>query len=325
MVNMIRKFLVWMLLICPVLAYAVQDSRMFVTAGRETFFNFPSEELGDKYTLTVFLPTEVAPVRQHYPVVYFIGLDRSDLDAFHAFAKKNKVFLVGLFIEPKEMIALADKMYPFMMRELIPYIDTNYATQADPSGRILAARGEEASSVVLSVFEKGIFGALSLQNPGDALKKMSVPLQSRVFIQGTQEELAIASRLFVSSGLQYGPQYAFDYAPFDAGWLDGVNIAYLTAPTEKVRVKKINLVLGGKTIPLEKGKSVSLQVYTTLANGLKTVFIPHELRMSPPYLDWQENMGMLRVRAGAETGLVKIAVGVDKVESFGQIYIKKQL
>ncbi len=322
---MMRKFLVWMLLICPVLTYAVQDSRMFVTAGRETFFNFPSETLGDKYTLTIFLPTEVAPIRQHYPVVYFIGLDRSDLDAFHSFAKKNKVFLVGLFIEPKELLSLADKIPSFMMRELIPYVDTNYATQADPSGRILAARGEEASSVVLPVFEKGNFGALSLQNPGDALRKMTVRSHSRIFIQGTQEELAVASHIFALAGLQYGTQYAFDYVPFEPGWLDGVNIAYLTAPAEKVRVKKINLVLGGKTLPLQTEKSISLQVYTTLANGLKTVFIPHELRVSPPYLNWQEKLGMLRVRAGAEAGPIKITVGVDKVESSAQIYLKKQL
>ena len=322
---MIRKLLVWILLICPVAASAVQDSRMFVTAGRETFFNFPSEELGNKYTLTVFLPTEIAPIHSHYPVVYFVGLDRSDLDAFHAFAKKNQVFLVGLFIEPQELEMLANKIPAFLIRELVPYIDTNYATQADPAGRILAARGEEASSIVLSVFEKEIFGALSLQNPGDALKKMVVRPHARVFIQGTQEELAVASHVFAAAGLQYGPQYALEYAAFDAGWLDGVNTAYLTAPAEQVLVKKVNLVLGGKTLPLEKGKSVSLQVYTTLKNGLKTVFIPQKLRVSPPYLDWQENMGMLRVRSGAQAGPVKVTVGVDKVENSAQIYLKKRL
>ena len=325
MVNMIKKFLLWMLLICPVMAYAEQDSRMFVTAGRETFFNFPSEELGNKYTLTVFLPTEVAPISQHYPVVYFIGLDRSNLEAFHAFAKENKVFLVGLFIEPKELVALADKIPSFMMRELVPYIDTNYATQAAPSGRILAARGEEASAVVLSIFEKENFGALSLQNPGDALSKMTVRSNSRVFIRGTQEELAIAAQVFASAGAQYGPQYAFDYASFNEEWLDGVNVSYLTAPVEKVHVKKMKLVLGGRNVPLQTGRSVSLQVYTTLDNGLKTVFIPQELRVSPPYLDWQANLGMLRVRAGAEAGPVKVTVGVDKVESSGKIYLKKQL
>ena len=81
---------------------------------------------------------------------------------------------------------------------------------------------------------------------------------------------------------------------------------------------------GSKTLVVTPGKSVSLRIYALLANGLKTVVIPQQVRTSPPFLDWQESLGMLRVRAGAEPGAVKVRINVDNVENFVKIMLKKQ-
>ena len=297
---------------------------MFVAPGRETFFAFPSEILGNKYTLTVFLPTQIAPISQHYPVVYFVGLDRSDREAFQRFAQQHKVFLVGLSIPEEDFLALDEKLAQFVEQELIPYIDTNYATVAYPSGRVLAAMGEKVTKAVLPLANKEYFGALSLQSPGKAINKMGETLPKRVFIMGSQEELAAASAILESAGAVYGSQYAFEYAPFETDWLKGLNLTYLFASPEEVKVKKLNLKTGVKSLSVQAGKSLSLQVYATLANGLKTVLVPSFVRTSPPYLDWQPSLGMLRVRSGAEPGSIKLTVHVDNVENTTEILLKKQ-
>lgn len=301
-----------------------QESRMFVAPGRETFFAFPSSVLGDKYTLTVFLPTEVAPISKHYPVVYFIGLDRSDRETFQQFAQENGVFLAGLFIPEEEMEQVREKLPEFVSAEWVPYMDTNYSTIAFPSGRVLAARGEVSGSVVAEIFSKGNFAGLSLLNPGSNLTGIRCPANARVFVSGTQEELASVSRLMAQNGVKYGEQYALDYAPFEEGWLDALNMKYLMAPAKDVKVKKIEIQAGSKTLPAVAEKSTSLRVYTQLGNGMKTVFVPQEVRTSPPFLDWQDQLGMLRVRSGADVGPVKIKIQVDNVENTAKIMLKKQ-
>ena len=305
-------------------SFAQEDSRMFVAPGRETFFNFPSETIGNQYTLTVFLPTEVAPISHHYPVVYFIGLDRSDRNAFQNFARENKVFLVGLSIPEQEFTELQEKLPAFIEQELVPYIDTNYSTVADPSARVLAVRGELAAAIALDIVKRGGFGSLSLQSPGNALTKMKTNIFARTFVMGTQEELAVASRAFEQVGARYGIDYALDYLPLESGWLTALNSTYFSASAASLGVKKVLIKTGVKELPSLPGKSVSLQVYTILENGLKTVYIPQIVHTSPPYLDWKPELGMLRVRAGAEPGSIKIGIDVDNVGKFSKIMLKKQ-
>lgn len=300
-----------------------QESRMFVAPGRETFFAFPSEILGDKYTLTVFLPTEVAPISKHYPVIYFIGLDRSDREKFQQFAQKNNVFLAGLFIPEEELESVSDKLTDFIGTEWVPYMDTNYATEASPSSRILAIRGEVGVRGAVEAFKAGNFGALSLLNPGTDLPEFLLQPFQRVYVKGTQEELAAANGL-LDEKATYGEQYALDYADYETGWLDGLNMKYLQARPQDLKVKKITMQLGSKALVATSGKSTSLQVYASLANGLKTVVIPQNVRTSPPFLDWQAPLGMLRVRDGAETGPITIKINVDAVESSAKIMLKKQ-
>lgn len=319
-----RKILLLLTILGLSFVSFAEESRLFVAPGRETFFAFPSALLGDKYTLTVFLPTQVAPISKHYPVVYFIGLDRSDREGFQRFAQENGVFLAGLFIPEEEMENVLTVLPDFMDSEWVPYMDTNYATVASPEGRILATRGEVSARVAMQIFSKGNFGALSLLNPGSDLPDMILHENERVFVCGTQEELAAISRVLEKGGAQYGAQYALDYSSFEEGWLDALNVKYLLAKKQDLKVKKIDIKTGVKTLSVSAGKSVSLKVSTRLENGMKTIFIPQEVRTSPPFLDWQDGLGVLRVRAGAEPGVVKIKISVDNVENSTQIMLKKQ-
>ena len=221
------------------------------------------------------------------------------------------------------MDQVSDKLQDFVSSEWVPYMDTNYATQSYPSGRILAARGEDACQGAINIFAKGNFAAMALLNPGTDLPELSLQPSQRIYVKGTQEELA-AARSLLTENAAYGAQYAFEYADYEPGWLDGLNMKYLQADAKDLKVKKVTVQLGSKTLVATPEKSVSLQVYANLANGLKTVFIPQEVRTSPPFLDWDAALGMLRVRAGAEPGTVKIAVNVDNVENSAKIMLKKQ-
>jgi hypothetical protein len=297
---------------------------LYVTPERETFLNFPSQILGDGYTLTVFLPQDSAAVPMQYPVVYYLGLDRAEKEKTQSYAKEHKILLVGINLKEKDYDRLGGKLYDFFSQELIPYIELNYAAQTEPSQRILAAKGERAAKAAAALFEREKrFGRLALLYPQGAWENLQVSSDRRVWVSGTQEELATVQAQLSSQGLLYGANFAFSYGTYQEDWVSELNVAYLLAPKQDVLLKKLQLKTGTTMIPLQSGTSVSLVSYAVLNNAMQGVYIPSFVRTSPPYLDWEAPLGMLRVRAGAESGTVQISVSDGKITATTKIVLKK--
>ncbi len=305
--------------------FAQEEGVMIINPGRETFLHFPSSVLGNQYTLTVFLPEEKVPLSKRYPVVYVLGAGPQQAQQAQAFVRGNGVLAVGINFTEKDYQNRA-KIVEFISRELIPYIDTNYLTFAEPSQRFIAAQGTEAALTAMELFAKPhLFGGLAVASAGDALARLALPQAPfRVFVSGTQQELALAQERLQWLGAAYGEGFALAYAPDGQDLFAGVDYAYLSAPKAEVALRRLKAVSDKKALLLDSDETARLEVQARLANGRTYAYVPVSLRMSPPYLQWNAARGELRPLAGAEPGKVKITENVDKKTFSVKIKLKKQ-
>ena len=305
---------------------AQEEGMMIINPGRETFVHFPSAVLGNRYTLTVFLPEKSVPLSQRYPVVYVLGAGPQQAQEAQDFVEKNRVLAVGVDFK-EEDYQNREQIIEFISRELIPYIDTNYLTFADSAHRAIAARGKEAALTALALLAKPhLFGAVALAGGADAIEQFQLPLSGtpRIFVTGRQSELALAQQKLEQAGLEYGKNFALAYASAAAGLFEGMDWNYLSAPQQDVSLRRLKAQTDKRALPLDSDEKTLLTVTAQLNNRASFAYIPVSLRISPPYLNWNPARGELTPVAGAEPGTVKISGGVDKKAFSVKIKLKKQ-
>lgn len=317
-----KLFLLLVCLLCAGVCRA-EESRLIINPGRETFVHFPSEIMGSNYTLTVFLPEEFVPLSKRYPVVYLFGPGPKQAEAGHALAAKEQVLTVAVNFE-EEDYKEADKIVRFLARELVPYIDTNYLTLAAPNRRVLAVQGDKAAKVAKELFYKpNLFGALALFSPGaEAGNWGEFTPSARVFVAGSQSELAVAQASLERNKKAYGRDFALSYRGDNKDWFSALPLGYLFSAPNKAALKRLEArVSDAKLTP---GGAVALRVKARLKGGFLFDYVPPVVRFSPPYLTWNAGLGTLEMLPGAESGSVKIQGGVDKITFSTKITLKKQ-
>ena len=320
-----KWFLLFLLAVCSSVLLAEEETFMFIHPGRETIVNFPSASLGNTYTVSFFLPEKAVPRNKNYPVVVMLGLvPKDDAEAVAEYQKNHSVIVVGINFTEKDYAEKPTQIENFLYRELFPYLDTNYLTKTGPENRILAVRGEAAAQIALRTIEHPeVFGALALMNPGNVWAQGILP-KVRTLVIGTQEELAQTQSALERGGKVYGPDFAMRYAKQGNAWFDGVDTEYLWAPAGEVAVKYLKADVLRKTISLAQKEEVALRVWAVLNNDGLFHYVPPTLRVSPPFLFWKPEEGVLQVVSGATAGKVRISNVVDKPAFTVKIKLKKQ-
>ncbi|WP_428075770.1 hypothetical protein [Candidatus Avelusimicrobium luingense] len=319
-----KLFLLLCLLCVAPLIQAQDESLLFIHPGRETMVNFPSESLGNTYTVSFFLPEDSVPLKQNYPVIVALGLvPKEDASFVAAYQKGNPAIVVGINFTEQDYTQKADKIVRFLSDEILPYTDANYLTKNGPENRILAVQGPNAAKIALRVAQNpNLFGAVALIHPGNVWENVPVP-SVRILGVGTQEELARAQQVLEQNGKIYGPDFALRYDDTTSFWLNPVNTQYLWASQAQVQLKTLKADVLFNHISLSAPKDIPLRVWAVLADNSLFHYVPVSVRISPPFLAWDPMQGVFRVLAGAEPGKVKIYQSVDKNPFSVKIRLKK--
>ena len=114
------------------------------------------------------------------------------------------------------------------------------------------------------------------------------------------------------------------YVKQDQAWFDAVDTEYLWAPVKQVTIKYVKADVSRKTISLAQKETVALRVWAVLNNEGLFHYVPPMLRISPPFLFWEPEQGVLRPVSGASAGKIKISNVVDKPAFTVKIKLKKQ-
>lgn len=297
---------------------------MIIKRGRETFVHFPSAELGNRHTLTVFLPEPFVPLKGRYPLVVLLGAGPRHAQEAAAYMEKNKAVVAAVDFDEADY-ALREKIIRFISRELLPYLQTNYPVLAGEENCVIAAQGEQAARTALELLSKrGLFKGAALASAGNAWENVSLPAKPlRIFVTGTQAELAQAQQALEKAGLAYGTGFAMEYTSAAMPLFGALRTDYLFAPEEDLALVRLQAAVSAKELARESSDTVSLRILARLKNGITADYIPPVLRISPLYLKWNPQAGTLRALAGADAGAVKISSVVDKPSFSVKIRLKK--
>lgn len=312
------------LLACVCNSWAQEaDSRIFTHPGRETFVYFPSQELGPTNTVTFFLPEKSVPLTQSYPVIVVLGLVPKQAQEVAQFQQEHRAIVVGINFEEKDYATRATQIERFLMRELLPYVDTNYLTKTGPENRILAVQRKSAARIALRVTQNpNLFGGVALFSPGDVWNDVDVP-NVRTLVVGTQPELALAQETLEQYGKTYGPDFALRYNRANELWFRGIDASYLWADKAQTQVKYARADVSLNKVSLAQPQDVFLRIWVVLANNSLFHYVPSQLRMSPPYLTWNPLRGALQSVSGAVPGTVRVRNVVDKPAFAVKVRLKK--
>ncbi|MGN0017291.1 MAG: alpha/beta hydrolase-fold protein [Candidatus Avelusimicrobium sp.] len=307
---------------CPL--FAQEEEIMIINPGRETFVHFPSAVLGNKHTLTVFLPETFVPLKGRYPLIVLMGAGPKQADEAAAYMERNKAIVAAVNFEEADY-AKREKIVRFVSRELLPYLETNYPVLPGAENRVIASRGTGGAVTAAALLQvPGVFGGAAFISPGDAWEKTTLPTTPfRAFVTGSQAELALAQQTLEKAGLAYGPGFVMEYASSSAPWFGALRTDYLFAPAADLAVTRFKADVSGNELKLESADTVSLRVLARLKNGLTVDYVPSSLRISPMFLEWNAARGTLRALAGADAGTVKISPVVDKPSFSVKIKLKK--
>lgn len=297
---------------------------MLIKPSREVFVNFPSAILPDK-AVTVFLPEPSVPLTGKYPVVYILGAVPTDAPAAQEVLARaeKKAILVGLNVEDADMQDPA-RIVTFFTRELIPYIDTNYPTLSQPAYRMIAANGAQGAKVAAALLgRKKLFGGAAILHSGEQVPALSGMADTgRLLASGTRAEMAAWTAQLQEQGFVFGPGFLTRFTD-KSSIFDMLDLDYLFAAPADLEVVKLNGEITPHALYATPKAHATLAVEAELANAMKADVVPLQLKMSPPYLEWEAATGHLEPLPGARPGKVKITLFVDKVTYKGKIKLKK--
>lgn len=323
--NMKKHFFaILLVLLAGSSSFAQTEEMMIIKPGRETFVHFPSETIGSKHTLTVFLPEAFVPLKGRYPLIVLLGAGPQQAPQAAAYMEWNKAVVAAIDFEEADY-AEREKIVRFVSRELLPYLQTNYPILPGPENCVIAAQGRQGAVAAFALLSRpGLFSGAALASPGDAWADIRIPSKPfRAFVTGTQDELARAQEALEQAGQAYGPGFALEYASAETSVFGALRTDYLFAPQEELTLSHLRADVSGRELQLESADTVSLRILARLKNGITVDYVPPALRISPLYLKWTPRAGTLRALAGADAGTVKIRPVVDKPSFSVKIRLKK--
>lgn len=322
--NMKKLFAVLWVVLTTLPLFAQQEELMIIKPGRETFVHFPSAVLGNKHTLTVFLPESFVPLKGRYPLIVLLGAGPKQAQEAASYMEHNKAIVAAVNFEESDY-ANQEQIVRFVSRELVPYLETNYPVLPGKEHRAIAAQGQAGAATALKLLAlPGVFSRVALASPGKVWEAAVLPsVAFRAFVTGSQAELALAQQRLEKGGLLYGPGFAMEYTSSELPLFGALRVDYLFAPEAELAVVHFSAHVSGKELVLESADTVSLRVLARLKNGLTMDYVPASLRISPLFLKWDAPHGTLRALAGAYPGTVKIRPFVDKPSFVVKIKLKK--
>lgn len=320
-----KKYLFTLLLaFCAPLVYGIEtdESLLLINPGRETYINYPSQILKSKFHVTVFLPEKRVPLKKQYPVILWLGAGPKQAPLAEELQARYPAVIVGINWTEADYASPA-KLEEFITRELMPYVDTNYFTFADPEKRLLVAEGEQASRLVFSLIRKPNFAyAAAVTALSEPAVYENIPAQVRLYIRGEQAGLAVAQTALETAQKTYGTDFVLHYNRGNSWW-ETARPDYLWAPKDQVQLKRLEAAVNVKKLVLTENKPARLRVWAVLNNAQFFDYIPVQVRVSPPYLTWDAATGYLLPINGAEKATVRLGAVVDKPGFSAKIKLKK--
>ena len=287
-----------------------EDMRIFVKDGEEVLTRFPSKYLDNDARINVILPKNY-DTAQNFPTVYSLGHESMDKPA------AQKIFGASDFWDRAIFIVINIKgggnIGDFIFKELLPFADTNYKTDALAQSRFIMAEGKMAADVLQMLADnKGyVYNAALLLQDNMAMPAPQNPFSGnlKIFAAGRVGNIARLQQMLEEKGLKFPVNFAaVIFEPQDdARQWDKLNFKYFSAGGAGQEISKIKVYQSAGKISQSDAEPLRMWLEAKTKGGDIFNYIPHDLKISPPVLAWDGADAALSIIYGAAPGTVKIS------------------
>lgn len=277
------------------------EMRIFVKDGEEVITNFESAYLSSTPKIHIIIPKGDSQERK--PSLYIFSdeeIDKAKIkEKYPAFY--NKYFFITVRIEDEE-----DNFTPFLTRELLPYVEVNYPISSMPQDRTLIAKNSFALNYLANLEElfEYLQNAVLGFDYSLSLPEIKAKKGLNLWASGPLEDMASLHIRLNQKGLSYLEDFAYVVTK-KAQPVGTANLDFLF-DKEGRKVAKMIPHQQFKTLDLNNENiSSAFWLNLTAKNGYDLSYIPQEIRIAPPFLNWNKEQGLFEVISGAATGKIK--------------------
>ena len=280
------------------------EMRIFTKEGEDVITNFPSENLLAAPKIHVVLPTE--NTQNRYPSVYIISDEELDKEKIKEMYPDfyGKYYFVTVRLEEGE-----NNFSTFLTKDLLPYIEINYSVSADAAQRALIAKNSFALAYLadlknISAYLKN--AALGFEYSSPLPKIESAGNDLNLWADGPVDNMAALHASLAAQGLVYLENFAYNIT---SGQLTpgSANIDFLFNRAGR-KISKIMPYQQFETLDLDKDYEALFWLNLKSKSGYNMVYIPQDLRIAPPLLNWNKEQASFNIIPGVGVGKVKIKV-----------------
>ncbi len=287
------------------------EMRIFTKEGEEVITNFPSDNLLAAPKIHIVFPN--INKQDRYPSVYIISdeeLDKAKIKEMYP-DFYGKYYFVTVKLENEE-----NNFSTFLTKDLLPYIEINYAVLANPDQRTLIAKNSFALSYLenlkeISAYLKNAALGFEYSSP---LPKIETTQGLNLWADGPVDNMAALHANLAAQGLVYLENFAYNIT---SGKLmqGSANIDFLFNK-EGRKISKITPYQQFKILDLDRDYASLFWLNLKSESGYKLAYVPQDLRIAPPLLNWNKEQALFNIISGANEGNVKIYGKTDFNKKF---------
>jgi len=225
----------------------------------------------------------------------------------------GKYFFITVLLEEGE-----NKFAQFLTSELLPYIEVNYSVLADGAQRTLIAKNSFALSYLadlknISAYLKNAALGFDYSSPLPAIEAVS---GINLWAEGPVDNMGALHAALAKQNLIYLEDFAYDIVTGGTKHFD--NLEFLFNKKGR-KITKTTPYQQFVTLDLDKDFASEFWLNLKAKSGYNLAYIPQDVRIAPPFLNWNKEQASFNIIPGASAGKIK----VDGKTEFGKKFKAK--
>ena len=278
------------------------EMRIFVKDGEEIITNFPSDNLITAPKIHIVLPSGIEQNR--YPSIYIVSeteLDKAAVEKLYP-AFYGKYYFVTIRLEEGET-----KFAQFLTSELLPYIEINYAVSANVNEKTLIAKNSFALNYLANLKDVSAYlknAALGFDY-SSALPEIEAVSGLNLWAEGPIDNMAALHAVLAKQNLVYLKDFAYNISKESLAQ-NFANLEFLFNK-EGRKITKTTPYQQFETLDLDKDFASLFWLNLKSKSGYALAYIPQDLRIAPPFLNWNKEQAAFDIISGASEGKIKVS------------------
>ncbi len=276
------------------------EMRIFVKDGEEVITNFPSAYLPMTPKIHIIFPSEISERKASIYIFSPEELDKAKIQKMYP-DFFGKYFFITVLLEEGE-----NKFAQFLTSELLPYIEVNYAVLPEADKRTLVAKNSFALAYLsdlknISAYLKNAALGFDYSSP---LPKIEIEKGLNLWSEGPVDNMAALHAALSKQNLVYLKDFAYDIVAEGTKHFDNLDFLF---NKEDRKIVKATQYQQFETLDLEKDFASLFWLNLKAKSGYNLAYIPQDLRIAPPFLNWNKEQAVFNIIPGATAGKIKVS------------------